>query len=106
MILTPNVSIKLLNKTLTLFTFPLKREWNELFTISILICVLAIMFYTFFAAGELQIWVSNSADEYQHVLNNPISSQNISERSGLNEKNIGDLTDRLQVEIHDKNNAE
>ncbi|CAF4355951.1 unnamed protein product, partial [Rotaria magnacalcarata] len=84
----------------------LKREWNELFTISILICVLAIMFYTFFAAGELQIWASNSADEYQHVLNNPISSQNISERSGLNEKNIGDLTDRLQVEIHDKNNAE
>ncbi|CAF5226403.1 unnamed protein product, partial [Rotaria magnacalcarata] len=54
------------------------------------------MFYTFFAAGELQIWAPNSADEYQHVLNNPISSQNISERSGLNEKNIGDLTDRLQ----------
>ncbi|CAF5130889.1 unnamed protein product, partial [Rotaria magnacalcarata] len=83
----------------------LKREWNEVFIISILICVLAIMFYTFFAAGELQIWASNSADEYQHVLNNPISSRDISEGSGLNEKNIDDLTDRLKAEIHDENNT-
>ncbi|CAF3309274.1 unnamed protein product [Rotaria socialis] len=84
----------------------LKREWNAVFIISILICVLAIMFYTFFAAGELQVWASNSADEYQHVLNNPISSRDISERSGLNEKNIDDLTDRLKAEIHDEKNAE
>ncbi|CAF1942075.1 unnamed protein product [Rotaria magnacalcarata] len=84
----------------------LKREWNDVFIISILIFALTIGFYMIFAAGELQIWALNSADEYQHILNSSISSRNISERNSLIEKNIYDLTDRLKAEIHAENNAE
>jgi hypothetical protein len=64
------------------------------------------MFYTFFAAGELQTWASTNTDEYQHVLNNPISSRDVSQTTGLNENNIDDLTDRLKAEIKNENNAE
>ncbi|CAF2135580.1 unnamed protein product [Rotaria magnacalcarata] len=84
----------------------LKREWNDVFIISILIFALTIGFYMIFAAGELQIWALNSADEYQHILDSSISSRNISERNSLIEKNIYDLTDRLKAEIHAENNAE
>jgi hypothetical protein len=64
------------------------------------------MFYTFFAAGELQPWASGNTDEYQHVLNNPISSRDVSQAMGLNENNIDDLTDRLKAEIQNENNTE
>jgi hypothetical protein len=64
------------------------------------------MFYTFFAAGELQSWASNNTDEYQHVLTNPISSRDVSQGINLNENNIDNLTDRLKAEIQNENNAE
>lgn len=57
------------------------------------------MFYTFFASGELQAWAKNSTDEYQHVLNNPIASRDVSQSAGLNENNLDQLTDRLKAEI-------
>ncbi|CAF1423513.1 unnamed protein product [Rotaria magnacalcarata] len=41
----------------------------------------ALMFYTFFAAGELQSWASNSSDEHQRVLNNHVVSQDTSEHT-------------------------
>ena len=71
-----------------------------------MISVLVLMFYTFFAAGELQPWARVNTDEYQHVLNNPISSRDVSQVTGLNENNIDDLTDRLKAEIQNENNAE
>jgi hypothetical protein len=61
------------------------------------------MFYTFFASGELQPWASTNTDEYQHVLNNPISSRDVSQAMSLNENNIDDLTDRLKAEIKNEN---
>ncbi|CAF2744252.1 unnamed protein product [Rotaria sp. Silwood2] len=84
----------------------LKREWNGLFMISILICILVLMFYTFFAAGDLQPWASNDNGEYQHVLNNSTSSRDVNERTSFNENNIDDLTDRLKAEIHDEKETE
>ncbi|CAF4290149.1 unnamed protein product [Rotaria magnacalcarata] len=59
----------------------LKREWNIIFIISIVICVLAIGFYMIFAAGELQPWALNNNNEYEPVLNNPISSQDLNENN-------------------------
>jgi hypothetical protein len=67
-----------------------------------MISILVLMFYTFFAAGELQPWASNDTDEYQHVLTNPISSRDISQGTGLNENTIDDLTDRLKAEIQNE----
>jgi hypothetical protein len=64
------------------------------------------MFYTFFASGELQPWATHNTDEYQHVLNNPISSRDVSQGTGLNETNLDDLTDRLKAEIQNENNPE
>ncbi|CAF1172595.1 unnamed protein product [Adineta steineri] len=84
----------------------LKREWNIIFIISILICILVLMFYTFFASGELQPWATANTDEYQHVLNTPIASRDVSQGTGLNENNIDDLTDRLKAEIQHENNTE
>lgn len=63
------------------------------------------MFYSFFASGDLQDWVTNHNDEYQHVLNNPISSRDISQGTGLNEHNLDDLTDRIKAEIQNDNEA-
>ena len=74
--------------------------------LSIVICILVMMFYTFFAAGELQPWASNSTDEYQHVLNHPISSRDVSQGQGLNENNIDELTDRLRAEIQEEKSVE
>ncbi|CAF3335679.1 unnamed protein product [Rotaria socialis] len=59
----------------------LKREWNNIFIIPIFISVAALMFYTFFGAGELQLWASNSSDEHQRVMNNPVVSRDISEHT-------------------------
>lgn len=84
----------------------MKREWNIIFIISILISILVLMFYTFFASGELQSWAKNNNDEYQHVLNNPIASRDISQGTGLNENNLDELTDRLKAEIENENRAE
>ena len=64
------------------------------------------MFYTFFASGELQTWASVNTDEYQNVLNNPISSRDASQAMSLNENNLDDLTDRLKAEIQNENNTE
>jgi hypothetical protein len=64
------------------------------------------MFYTFFASGELQLWASNTTDEHQHVLNQPISSRDVSQGTGLNESHIDELTDRIKAEIQNENNAE
>jgi len=64
------------------------------------------MFYTFFASGELQPWARVNIDEYQHVLNNPISSRDVSQGTGLNENNIDDLTDRLKAEIQKEDSTE
>ncbi|CAF0886174.1 unnamed protein product [Rotaria sordida] len=83
-----------------------KREWNGIFMISILICILVLMFYTFFAAGDLQSWAINDNGEYQHVFNNSASSRDAGERTSVNESNIDDLTDRLKAEIHDEKVAE
>ena len=76
--------------------------------ISILICVLVLMFYTFFASGDLQTWASmENNDEYQHVLtSNPNLSRDVSQNTGLNEHHIDDLTDRLRAEIRDETSAE
>ncbi|CAF1558772.1 unnamed protein product [Rotaria sp. Silwood1] len=84
----------------------LKREWNGMFMISIMICILVLMFYTFFAGGELQPWALHNDDEYQHVFNNAAASRDVDERTGLNENKIDDLTDRLKAEIHHENNTE
>lgn len=62
--------------------------------LSILICILVLMFYTFFADGDLQPWAKSNTDEYEHVLNPPLSSRDGSQSAGLN-----DLTDRLREEI-------
>ncbi|CAF4317729.1 unnamed protein product [Rotaria socialis] len=69
----------------------LKREWNIIFIISIVICVLALGCYLCCAAalgcylccaaGELQAWALNNNDEYEPMLDYPISSRDISERS-------------------------
>ena len=48
---------------------------------------LALVFYIVFAGGELQPWALGDSDEYEPVLNNPMSSPNANERSGLNENN-------------------
>ena len=64
------------------------------------------MFYTSFAAGELQPWAYSDGDEYQRVLNNHISTRDVNERAGFNENNIDDLTDLLKAEIHDDNNTQ
>ena len=64
------------------------------------------MFYSFFASGELQAWASTNTDEYQHVLNNPMSSRDVSQTSRLNEHAIDDLTDRLKAEIKNETNPE
>lgn len=64
------------------------------------------MFYTFFASGELQAWAKNNTDEYQHVLNNPIASRDISQGTGLNENNLDQLTDRLKAEIQNESKPE
>ena len=69
--------------------------------ISILICVLVLMFYTFFASGELQSWASKNNMEYQHVLTNRITPQNVSQETS---NNIDDLTDRLKAEMRPENN--
>lgn len=63
------------------------------------------MFYSFFASGDLQNWATNNNDEYQHVLNNPISSRDVSQGTGLNEHNLDDLTDRIKAEIQNENEA-
>ncbi|CAF1626087.1 unnamed protein product [Rotaria magnacalcarata] len=76
----------------------LKHEWNIIFIISIVICALALGCYLCFAAGELQPWALNNNDEYQAVLNYPVSSRDFSERSVLNANNNDHLTDRLIVE--------
>lgn len=65
--------------------------------ISILISVLVLMFYTFFASGDLQSWALTENDEYQHVLTNATSSRDISQSA-----TIDDLTDRLRAEIRDE----
>lgn len=64
------------------------------------------MFYVWFASGELQPWASVTTDEYQHVLNTPIASRDVSVGAGLNENNIDDLTDRLKAEIQTEKAAE
>ncbi|UJR08726.1 hypothetical protein I4U23_012983 [Adineta vaga] len=77
----------------------IKREWDIIFIVSILICIFVLMFYTSFASGELQPWARVNTDEYQHVLNTPLASRDVSQGAGLNENNIDDLTDRLKAEI-------
>ncbi|CAF4719309.1 unnamed protein product, partial [Rotaria magnacalcarata] len=59
----------------------LKREWNDVFIIPIFISVATLMFYTFFAAGELQPWALHSSEEHQRVLNNNAASRDISEHN-------------------------
>ncbi|CAF4540356.1 unnamed protein product, partial [Rotaria magnacalcarata] len=54
----------------------LKREGDTRFVISMVIGVLALAFYIVFAGGELQTWAWGSSNEYEPVLNNPISSPN------------------------------
>ncbi|CAF1098214.1 unnamed protein product [Adineta ricciae] len=84
----------------------IKREWNIIFIISIVICVFVLMFYTSFASGELQPWARVHSDEYQHVLSTPIASRDPSQAAGLNDNNIDDLTDRLKAEIQTEQPAE
>lgn len=67
--------------------------------LAIAICIFALMFYSFLASGELQSWTMGNVDEYQHVLNKPISSRDVSQGTGLNEHNLDDLTDRIKAEI-------
>ncbi|CAF2058751.1 unnamed protein product [Rotaria magnacalcarata] len=59
----------------------LKREWNDVFIIPIFISVATLMFYTFFAAGELQPWALHSSEEHQRVLNNNAASRDINEHN-------------------------
>ena len=62
--------------------------------LSISICILVLMFYSFFGAGDLQAWATQNPEEYEHVLNPPLSSRDGSQSAALNE-----LTDRLREEI-------
>ncbi|CAF2064878.1 unnamed protein product [Rotaria magnacalcarata] len=78
------ISDKLTEKYSTLF---LKREGDTRFVISMVIGVLALAFYIVFAGGELQTWAWGSSNEYEPVLNNPISSPNANESSVLDENN-------------------
>ena len=77
-----------------------------MFIVSIVICIFVLMFYVTFASGELQPWATATTDEYQHVLNTPITSRDVSQGTGLNENNIDDLTDRLKAEIQTEKAAE
>lgn len=70
--------------------------------LSILICIFVLMFFTFFASGDLQSWASNTSEEYQHVLTHSAGvSRDVSQSAGLDE-----LTDRIRAEIHEEKSIE